>query len=405
MASRNRVIYQSEALYCSFNAASTTSGDHVQLQRVQSANYGFNLSRTDVNQYGELARIGTEVIDAPTVSLDFTYYPTDGFNEKALNFYVITGKNNAGSASTANMSGSFTSGHQTATSGSNFFILTVNEGQDAADKKTGTFLGLGNMYVSDYTFDCSVGSIPTVSVTCEGSNVISDVNVDSVATGGYMSIDSPGVNQEEGTSYDALCQVPYAQSGAPSAADRKVTDAQTLALRPGDITLELQGAQESTNIALGGATGAHIQSASLSVPLSRTPLDRLRSRFACARTVDFPIVASLSVSALVNDENAFVLADIIDKNLEKDVTLQINRADDTNAYEFLLKNCTMDSQNTSSSIGANKSVDLTFTTQIGGVADTDHGIFCTVYTGVLSGNQPIYPLAVNTYDTDAGGMD
>ena len=83
---RNRVIYQSEALYVSKDASSTASGDHAQLERVQSANYSFNINRQDVNQYGTLARIGTEIIEPPTVTADFSYYLTQGFNEKALNF-------------------------------------------------------------------------------------------------------------------------------------------------------------------------------------------------------------------------------------------------------------------------------------------------------------------------------
>ena len=85
---RNRVIYQSEALYVSKNINSTASGDHAQLRRVQSANYNFSIERQDVNQFGQLARIDSLVLKSPTVTLDFTYYPTDGYNEKALGFYV-----------------------------------------------------------------------------------------------------------------------------------------------------------------------------------------------------------------------------------------------------------------------------------------------------------------------------
>jgi hypothetical protein len=54
---RNRVIYQSEALYVSKDASVTGSSDHKQLERVQSANYSFNISRQDVNQFGQLGII------------------------------------------------------------------------------------------------------------------------------------------------------------------------------------------------------------------------------------------------------------------------------------------------------------------------------------------------------------
>ena len=76
---RNRVIYQSEALFAGQKStASTITAAHTteeirQLHRVQSANYSFNIARTDVNQFGELAAIDRVALETPTVSLDFTY--------------------------------------------------------------------------------------------------------------------------------------------------------------------------------------------------------------------------------------------------------------------------------------------------------------------------------------------
>jgi hypothetical protein len=88
---RNRVIYQSEALYVSEDIGSTGSNKHEQLERIQSANYSFTINRQDINQFGQAARIDSIVMDAPTVNLDFSYYLTDGFNERALGFHVETG--------------------------------------------------------------------------------------------------------------------------------------------------------------------------------------------------------------------------------------------------------------------------------------------------------------------------
>ena len=85
---RNRVIYQSEALYVSKDASSTGKADHKQLERVQSANFNYTINRQDVNQFGQLARIDSLILDPPTVGTDFSYYLTDGFNERCLGFYV-----------------------------------------------------------------------------------------------------------------------------------------------------------------------------------------------------------------------------------------------------------------------------------------------------------------------------
>ena len=94
---RNRVIYQSEGLFVSHDAASTgaTGIDGApnvqQIERVQSANFSYTINRQDINQFGDLSRIDSVIMDAPTVSTDFSYYLTDGFNERLLGFYVRTG--------------------------------------------------------------------------------------------------------------------------------------------------------------------------------------------------------------------------------------------------------------------------------------------------------------------------
>ncbi len=83
---RKRVIYQSEALYAGptpptgYHYSSGNSGVNLvqQVHRVQSANYSFNVSRQDVNQYGQLAAIDRIILQAPTVNLDFNYYLTNG---------------------------------------------------------------------------------------------------------------------------------------------------------------------------------------------------------------------------------------------------------------------------------------------------------------------------------------
>jgi len=102
---RNRVIYQSEALfvgptpatgqqYTGVATLSATAGWNTikQLHRIQSANYSFNIDRTDVNQFGELAAIDRVNLDTPTVSLDFSYLLSNLANEQALGF-VIDGSN------------------------------------------------------------------------------------------------------------------------------------------------------------------------------------------------------------------------------------------------------------------------------------------------------------------------
>jgi len=362
MASRNRVIYQSEGLFVSRDASLTGEADNEQLQRVQSANYSYTINRQDVNQYGELARIDSLVLEPPTVSVDFSYYLTDGFNERCLDFYVQTG--NVGKTQVT-APGNFASGHLTAGSGKNIYIVTSPEGEDfnagdayeASDK----IIGIGNAYLTDYSVDLSVGSLPTASVSMEGANVRSSAGT---------AIKNPAVNQADGSEFTSNnVTLPVGKTGGAGAASGGIT-----ALKPGDITLSLTAFDGETVADLSATEGIHIQSATISIPLSRTPLDRLGSTFAFARTVDFPVVTTLSVSAIMNETDADNLADNLELP-ERDVSITLKDADDNTALLWDFKGALVESESWSSSIGANKSVDITFTAQIGGPEDVADGVF------------------------------
>ena len=146
-----------------------------QLERVQSANYGFTVNRQDINQFGHAARLDSIVVESPTVNLDFSYYLVDGRNERLLEF-VTDGETNT-------LSGALSP--ELYQAGNNFFILTTPEARDAVNGDTNiheegkedskSVISLGNGYITDYSVDVSVGSIPTASVTVEGMNIKSDL--------------------------------------------------------------------------------------------------------------------------------------------------------------------------------------------------------------------------------------
>jgi hypothetical protein len=362
---RNRVIYQSEGLYVSEQYNSTGSGDHFQLKRVQSANYNFNIARQDVNQYGQLARIDSIVLETPTVGLDFTYYVTDGKNESALGFYVQTGTG-------ATDPGQFPSGHVQDGTGRNFYIVTTNEGSDL-NSETGTSalsgksaIGVGNAYLTNYTLDLAVGSIPTASVSFEGSNM------NAFTFSGGNSGSGAGIVPQNGNSVNlgVVLANPTNQTGS-------ATDASVSALRPGDVTISFGG---FTGTGVGGFTklGAeelHVQSVSLALPLGRTPIQQLGTRFAFARTVDFPIVSTLTVNGIQAETSQGSLVDLIEANPKNDITISIKKPGvNETAIRYTISQAQLDSIGFSSSIGSNKTVDLTFSTQIGGANDAVNGI-------------------------------
>jgi hypothetical protein len=353
---RNRVIYQSEALFV--NQEASLTGGYNQLERVQSANYSFTINRQDVNQYGQLGKLDSIIIDAPSVTADLSYYLTDGFNERALGFFCAKD----GESTTA---GGFVSGLLADGSGVNLIILTTPEGTDAdlparAAGANDSTIGIGNAYVSDYSVEMAVGSLPTVSVSFDALNINSDSDA--------AAITSPAILQDAGTVIGGNdVKLPDTITGSGDVA----------ALRPGNVTVDISSFDGVPVADIGtDINGAHIQSASLSVPLSRSTLERLGSNSAYARSVDFPVVATLSVSAIMNEVEASNLVDVIADEVEKTITLKLlEEAGGETGVIYTLKGCSLDSESISSSIGSNKTVDLTFSTSVGGPNDSSHGVF------------------------------
>ena len=68
------------------------------------------------------------------------------------------------------------------------------------------------------------------------------------------------------------------------------------------------------------------------------------------------------------------LVDILDLG-KVDADIMIKDSDAADAIQYRMKGLKIDSQSFSSSIGSNKTVDLTFSTQIGGPNDAANGIF------------------------------
>ena len=365
-----------------------------QLQRVQSANYGFTVNRQDINQFGHAARLDSIVVESPTVNLDFSYYLVDGYNERHLEF-VTNGDVNTLSGALA---------PELYQAGNNFFILTTTEARDAVngdvnlhdagqeDKKS--VISLGNGYVTDYSIDISVGSIPTASVTVEGMNIKSDL--------GTTGNDLPAMDMKDGSKISnawdkdtegnriakgengctGLYSLPASVSGYKGCGEA------VSALRPGDVVVNLQNASLMHKSVSGAQNqplvgSAHVQSASISVPMGRTTLQRLGSTFGFSKALDLPLTVTMSVSALVADMKEDNLIDFLCSCDEYNISLDIYDPQcddcvvkqDTKAMGFTLKGARLESENYSSSLGDNNTVDLTFTTQVGGADDMHNGLF------------------------------
>ena len=400
---RNRVIYQSQALYIAPNstgiqtsgytianpvAAAYTTGELssgisllYKLDRVQNCNFNFTINRQDINELGQLARIDSIVNDTPTIGLDFSYYITDGLNERLMGFNFSGKSLTADTAVIANASA--ISGLMVDTQGNNYYILTVDEGEDVVgatlSSPSNSVIGIGNGFITEYSLDASVGNIPTASVTVEAFNIQSDVNrsqlLDNEST--VLTGRSPAVDYSQSpvTRLTGINRA-YTISGA-----NNTTGVSTVsALRPGDIVLSLPTNDGFTELD-EAANKAHIQSFAFTIPLTRTVLQRLGNVFGFARVLEVPLNMDVTINAVVNElQSADIFDQLCGAAEKKNFTVTLNQCADvggTVAPKFIysIKGAILNSESFSTDIGGNQTVDLTYNVQIGGANDTNNGIF------------------------------
>lgn len=401
MASRTRIISQSKAVYVSPTGTlgelttaekAATGVMPQQLHRVDTLSFDVDIAggRQDIREFGQLARIGTITLGDLNPSFSLGYYLGNGENEGNLGFNGL-----GRSASNGSLQDQFISGilsEDPAKREKNLFVLTVKEGEDAFastssfnDNPTGRFttaeraghdvVSLGNCNFESYTVNFAVGEIPRVDIDGTAENI----TFDTTSSGLY----NPSLNKAGGRADTGQFML-----GTPSTGNMDV-----LVLRPEDVTLAFSNEEFS----FGGTDlgDMHVQSASIEVPLSRTPIEALGSAKAVAKPLDFPINVTMSVSALLKNIHAGQIDKILTGdagNETTNITLTVKGDDGKTKHQYTMQKAVMDSQGFSQGLDDNESIDLTFSTQIGGVNQTDQGFF---YSGVNSNQPDVYSSTSN----------
>ena len=358
--SRNRVIYQSQAVFSAPTGVTTITAASHSIRRVQSCNYNFSVARQDINQYGELAAIDRLILQEPTVSVDLSYYfePT-GFNERHL-----------GLRTNAPTGTSTTSDHMLdaiISSGAGFdqkniYVMVSDPGIDANDPARmdqattmDGIIGIGNAFLTSWSLEASVGAIPTVTCALEAQNIV-------FSTGDY-NIGNPAV--DDGADRTSVVVALPDGAGLFDAAT------EVSAVRPGDITLSL-GTDTLDNSPMFGLdeSDLKIQSASVAMTIGREPIRKLGKAFAFAREITFPINCTMSVQAIVGKTFANKLFTLMTTNGDAtkfycELKLVGYQGANTHTSYIMLKGAKLDSQAFTSSIGPNQTVAIELSAQIG----------------------------------------
>ena len=352
---RIRQIYQSAAVFVSPSPAtgymfsSGNSGVNLvkQLHRVQSVSLSASQAREDIREFGRLDRIDAVITQPPQVSLNISYYPTNGYNEAVLGF-AASGQSN------------FISGVLDGTQAEkNYFIGMSQEGYDIngnSNSGVNSCISVGNGFISNYSLNLAVGSVANASITIEGANAQFD-------TGTWLKA-TPAIIPENGQQVsDVYYTLPIATDGTGANI--------ASALRPGDIICEFP-----ENAALGGyASGAksfNLQSISISVPMSLNPIQRLGSPFPFAKTLNLPITATLSMDALATEIRESKISDLLCNDPFQNFRIKLKNpacgGTGSNAIVIDVRNVKLDSTDWNLDVGSNAATTrLTYSAQLGAV--------------------------------------
>jgi len=349
-----------------------------QLHRVQNISYDWSRNLTPVRQFGQLARIDNIQTETPTVNLSFSYLLANLNNERLLGF------NTTGFASC--LTDILNDGKDE----KNYFIKTVGEGVDAIggglNSNTTDVIGIGNGFITSYSAEASVGGLPSASISVEALNF-------TFQTGNNNNF-IPAVNPTDGSNIldttsafasNITYKLPSGEMN-PSGIDEDASVIGAISvLRPGDVSFSMFKHGTTNNYDAMGPKieggDSKIQSFNLSLGLSRSPIEKLGSRYAFTREIDFPQPVSLTLDVLVDDIRTGSLADIIDCEQEYDILVKFKDPTicDGAAREFVvvydLRKITLDSMSFSSDLSSNKTATLDFSTEIQGPNQTGVGLF------------------------------
>jgi hypothetical protein len=349
---RDRIQYNSLAVYATNSPATGAVGTTTQLKRITNLSWNFNVSRTPVQIFGRLARLSNVITEPPTVGLSTTWHDVNANNESTLEI-VLDGSNSfarilSGVSDTRNYA----------------ILLADNEDDAIAATPPGySVIGIGNAGLTSYSAKGAVGGFPECSISVEGMNF-------AVAIG--TSIANPSIDPRDGGS---------APGGGSISCGAPVTGLGVDILRQGDVTLNISNA-------IGvNMSDLKVQNYDISVSMNRSSLNKLGNRYAYARKINFPATITANFSCELGDLAAGNLRNLLCSDAGFDVGIVLKTPTcptggpaATPVKGYTVKGAQISSQDFGASIGGNATCNLSFVSTMSAPSDTSVGLFISGIT-------------------------
>lgn len=320
-----------------------------QLTRIQTWTDSFTRNFTPITEFGVLAPIDLLEPGSPDVTATTSWFAVDGSDENRAGLTVTTGTQPLTS---------ILSGILNNTTNVKDYFLEIVDNVDAISSPTNTgCVTIGNGVLNTYTIQGSVSDIVTANVDIQGYNIkyISGLNGTDVTA---------SVNQS-GVPYGNIFVLPQYQA---SNFNGEIT-----AMTKTNVDLQVSGVLGYINF--------NPQSFNLSIPLNRTPINTLGSRFPFALDITPPFPVTLQVTAEITDLQNGNLSNLLCQTGFVNANLILRTPNCSGvgapALAFYLVGAKLSTQSDSFQIGSNATVDFTLTAYVGGTTDATHNVYCS----------------------------
>jgi hypothetical protein len=345
---RNRVIYAGNTILMSESPsweAQTGVASLKSIRRVQSSNIEISTPVTRAKQVGSSDFTFQRYLQYPKISTSFSYYLTDNSNELIMGFITdgVTGcfKNFAAFGKDQNI----------------FYVLSNTNAEDFSDVSSlfgYDVMSIGNCFLTSYSINAAVGTIPTASASYDCLNILFQ---NYTGTGTLLpSIDLTGTVRSTGT---------YALTAFNLNPQNYFSnqDIRPAALRPGDIVLQMQQPLIG-GIRYTGTVEANITSVNVEIPLDRRDLVGFGSNYPYDKRLLFPIIGTLSFDGIFDKAVTGDFSQIFDDENEYDFTFVFKNCNGDTSYTLGVSNARVESQNFNLSIGDNMAFSSQFSFRI-----------------------------------------
>lgn len=348
---RNRVIYAgTDVLVSDAPSWSGQTGDKSLklLKRVQSSAISISNPVSRAKQVGSADFAFEKYITSPEITANLSYYISDNSNELILG---LNATGNVGFLKTISATGQ---------DRNLFFILTDETGEDAhslTDMIGNDVFALGNAFLTNYSIQAEVGSIPQASVSFSCLNMV------------FQSYSGTGTN---GSSVPAITLTNGIKSNEQylltgfnmnPANYLKNQSSRASALRPGDIALNLPQTLMG-GIRYSGDVPATINSLQISVPIERRDLLGFGSNYPYEKKLLYPIIGTLSFNGTFDEAVTGDFSTIFSDENNYDFTFGLKQTDGTTGLKIDIFDARVESQSFDLSVGANLTFQSEFSFKI-----------------------------------------